>query len=283
MIRFGPSGNDAKFYAEGYNSSLDAPKWLSDMGLNALELNFGRGIRMKAETAKAIGDAARKYNISISVHAPYYINLASDDKAAVQKSYEYIAKCIEMLDLIDASDGANRVVIHTGSQKDLTRQVAVENCRKNLKWVADKLKQNGFKNFLLCIETMGRYKAIGTFTEIFDLCDIDDCIVPTVDFGHINAIEQGELQRNPERMVEIVEYMLSKIGNKPFHIHFQPTTFHEKGEHKHTNLADEKWAFPFEPLARVLKEKKLEPIIICESQLIMAQDALKLKKIYENI
>ena len=283
MIRFGPSGNDAQFYAEGFKSTVDAPKWLSKMGLNALELNFGRGARMKTETAKQIGDEARKYDISVSAHAPYYINLASSDPATVKKSYEYIKQCLEILNAVNASSGKKRVVIHTGFQKELTRDVAMENSRVNLKYVVDKLYADDFTDFLLCIETMGRPKAIGMLDEILDLCKTADEIVPTIDFGHINAIEFGELKRTPKRMTEIMQHVLESIGAKPFHIHFYPAIYRENGEHKHTHLDDEKWAFPFEPLAKFLKANNLSPTIICESENQMARDAVKLKNIYERV
>ena len=283
MIRFGPSGNDEQFYADGFKSTVDAPAWLGKMGLTALELNFGRGVRLKTETAAAIGAEARKHNIAISCHAPYYINLASEDAAIVKKSYEYIASCIRALDAVNASDGKKRIVIHVGSQKDLAREDAIANCKRNLKAVVDKLYKDGFSDFLLCIETMGRYRAIGNLVEICDICSVDACVVPTIDFGHVNAIEQGELQRNPERMRDIIEYTIAKIGDKPFHIHFHPTIYHQNGEHMHTHLDDAKWAFPFEPLARVLKEKNLEPTVISESQNQMARDALKMAKVYKNV
>ena len=77
MVYFGPAGNDAKFYADGNKSSVDAPRWLAGLGLNAYEISFGRGIRMTDKTAEIIGKQAAIYGVKISVHAPYYINLAN--------------------------------------------------------------------------------------------------------------------------------------------------------------------------------------------------------------
>ena len=77
MVRFGPAGNDIKFYADGNKSSVDAPHWLAGLGLDAYEISFGRGIRMTDKTAEIIGRQAETYHLKISVHAPYYINLAN--------------------------------------------------------------------------------------------------------------------------------------------------------------------------------------------------------------
>ena len=46
MIRFGPSGNSQIFYDEGNKSSLQAPKWCNEHGLNAYEYSFGRMFNM---------------------------------------------------------------------------------------------------------------------------------------------------------------------------------------------------------------------------------------------
>jgi len=287
------------FYAEGGKSSIQAPAWLAKMGLTAYEVNFGRGIKMGDKMAEELGVQARAHNISVSFHTPYYINLAADP-AEVQKSYAegarfvsgangsyaYIEKCLRIAKVVNASDGPLRLVIHVGSQCDLSRETAIENCKKNLLWVTKQLEKNKFDNFLLCIETMGRYKAIGTYREICEICKIDSRIIPTIDFGHINCIEQGALQRrDSDRMREIVEYCINEIGlekMKRVHIHFSAVEYTVKGEHAHSTLDNPAWAFPFEPLARIIKEKNLSPIIICESQGNMAQDAKKLADIWRE-
>ena len=46
MIRFGPSGNSKEFYDEGYKSTFQAMKWISEKGLTAYEYSFGRGVRI---------------------------------------------------------------------------------------------------------------------------------------------------------------------------------------------------------------------------------------------
>ena len=294
MIKFGPSGNDVLFYQQGNKTSVQAPAWLASMGLTAFEVNFGRGVKMGDKMAAELGAEARKHNIAVSFHTPYYINLASPDQIAIKNSLNYIEQVLKVAKIVNSpfsegvaphsGDGVvSRLVIHIGSQCDLARDVAIENCKKNLNWVIAELRNRGYRDFLLCIETMGRYKAIGNHQEICDICKIHPCVVPVLDFGHINCIEQGELQKNPERMGEIVEYCIAQLGMEKMrhvHIHFSAIKYSERGEHAHTTLDDQKWAFPFEPLARAIKKNNLEPTIICESQDIMAQDAQKLLQIW---
>ena len=80
MIRFGPSGNSDIFYEQGYKSSAQMPAWLGKMGLNAYEYQCSKGVKISAQLAGQIGEQARLNDIFLSIHAPYYINMASEEK-----------------------------------------------------------------------------------------------------------------------------------------------------------------------------------------------------------
>ncbi|MCL2756154.1 MAG: TIM barrel protein [Firmicutes bacterium] len=279
-IRFGPSGNDELFYAQGNKSTIQAPAWLSRMGLSAMEINFTRGTKMSVETARKIGDEARKYDIELSAHAPYYINLANDE--AFEKNYNWIKQCLVLLKEM----GFRRLVVHLATQGERSREDALKSVGINLIKIIEKLDSDGLSDFLLCIETMGKYSAIGNVEEICAFCKVDPRVIPTLDFGHINCLLQGELQTNPNKIGEVIEYVEREIGReklKIVHVHWSAIVYSEKGERYHTKLSDNKWSFSFEPFARIIKEKELTPVIICESDSIMAQDAQKLKREYEKI
>ena len=53
--KFGPGGNSALFAAKGHKSSLDAPAWVVDMGLDAYEYECGKGVNASLETFASIG------------------------------------------------------------------------------------------------------------------------------------------------------------------------------------------------------------------------------------
>ena len=86
MIRFGPSGNSESFYEAGYKSSYQMPKWLNDMGLKAYEYQCSKGVKISEPTATKIGEEALINDISLSIHAPYYINMASEEKERTAKT-----------------------------------------------------------------------------------------------------------------------------------------------------------------------------------------------------
>ena len=87
---FGPSGNSEEFYESKLTSTIQAPKWLKEQGLDAFEYSFGRGYIMSSQTAKDIGEEFRKNGIALSLHAPYYINFASQDEVLLGKTMGYI-------------------------------------------------------------------------------------------------------------------------------------------------------------------------------------------------
>lgn len=279
-VRFGPAGNDKLFYDQGYKSSIQAPKWLrEEMRLSAFEISCGRGIRMSTETAHKLRDEAKKYDIELSVHAPYFINLANPD--ALDKNYNYIESSIKLVNEM----GGTRIVVHPASQGKLERDVALENTEDSLRTIIARLDASGISNWLICLETMGKYRTIGDYKEVAELCKIDDRLIPTVDFGHLNCLLQGEMKHNENKIPEIMNYLEEHIGIeklKMLHIHWSAVEYSDKGEVRHTTLDDEKWNFSFLPLARVIKEKGLSPIIICESSEIMAQDAKRLNEIFDS-
>lgn len=281
MIKFGPAGNDKLFYDEGHKSTIEAPEWLNKMGLNAFEYSFGKGVLLKDETAIAIGEAMKEKGISVSVHAPYFINFANPDDEMAEKSYNYVLNSLHKLQLL----GGNRCVIHVGSCGKMQREDAIKLVADRLKILVKKVKDAGFENMFLCIETMGKQAQIGTYKEIVDLCKIDDMIMPTFDFGHINAVTGGTLKVK-EDFEKIFDYCFENLGEfrtKNVHIHFSKIEYSSKGEVKHLTFEDSIYGPEFEPLSMVLKERGYTPVIICESKEVMAQDALKMKNIYENM
>ncbi len=56
-------------------SSLEGIKRVSELGLDAMELEFVYGVRLNKDLAEKVGKIARSYHIVLTVYAPYCINL----------------------------------------------------------------------------------------------------------------------------------------------------------------------------------------------------------------
>lgn len=282
MIKFGPSGNCISFYEQGYKRSQEAPKWLREvMNLDAYEYSFGRGITLGDDTAIAIGEQAKLYNIEVSVHAPYYINFASAVEQNAQNSYMYVLNSLKKLRLL----GGNRLVVHTGSVAKLERPEALRLAKERLTILSDMLVNEGFSDMLICLEAMGKPAQIGSYKEVIDLCTISPQYIPTLDFGHINAVTGGTLKTS-EDYEEVIKYLFEVLGEekaKKTHIHFSKIEYGDKGEIRHLTLDDQVYGPEFEPLARVLKKYDMSPVVISESKEQMAIDAKRLKDIYLSV
>lgn len=281
MIRFGPSGNCTRFYEEGHTVSTDAPKWLAEQGLNAYEYSFGRGVNISPEKAAAIGEMGRAFDVEISVHAPYYVNLANPSDEMAAKSFGYIIKSYER-----ARDfGGKRVVFHPASVGKATRKEAVELAQRRMEILASIIRENGMDDCIFCPETMGKINQIGDVEEVTEFCKVADFFIPTIDFGHINARTFGSL-KTEEDYEHIVKHLINNLGFErasKIHVHFSKIEYSNGGEVRHLTFADSIYGPEFAPLARVIKKYNLSPVIICESDGTQADDALEMKRIYEAL
>ncbi|MGE5629855.1 MAG: TIM barrel protein [Caulobacteraceae bacterium] len=281
MILFGPSGNSDSFYEQGYKSSLDMPGWLRAMNLDAYEYSCARGMRINADIAEMLGERARENGIALSVHAPYYINLASGENKTIENSETYIFDTAEAAEKL----GAKRIVLHPGSSSKISRKTAFENVKKNLYKILEQWKDKKI-SAVLCPETMGKKNQIGTLEEVLELCLMDDALIPTLDFGHLHALNCGALKEKDDYR-RIFYSLLNTLGNKrgkTIHIHYSRIEYTEKGgEKKHWCYDDTQYGPEFEPLAECLEEYGVSATIICESRGTMAEDALKIKNIYNRI
>lgn len=279
MIKFGPSGNSASFYAAGYEHTEEAAGYVKEMGLNCFEYSFGRGVRMTEAKARSIGQAFAAQDVEISVHAPYFINFANPDDEMAAKSYGYVLDSAKMVRLM----GGKRIVFHPAAQGKDSRETAVSRAEDRLKILRDYIYLNELDGLMFCPETMGKLAQIGTPEEIVRFCRIDRVFTPCVDFGHVNAREQGSLKTAADYK-RLLEYMIGELGYermKHFHVHFSKIMYGAKGEIKHLTFADEVYGPQFGPLAEVLHELALEPYIVSESDGTQAEDAAAMKRMYE--
>ena len=281
MTKFGPSGNCDRFYAEGYEHTEEAAYFVRENGLDCFEYSFGRGIRMTEKKAESIRAAFEKEGVEISVHAPYFINFANPDDEMAAKSYGYVLDSARMLRAM----GGTRLVFHPATQGKDERSVAVDRTCDRLKILRDYIYLNDLQDLIYCPETMGKVAQIGTIEEIVRFCEIDSIFTPCVDFGHVNAREQGSL-KTVQDYLDRLSYMIDSLGYermKNFHVHFSKIQYGAKGEIRHLTFQDTVFGPEFEPLAEALCRLKLEPYIVSESDGTQADDAIAMKRMYENI
>lgn len=279
MIKFGPSGFCEDFSLE-HKSTEEMPEWLKKHNLDCYEISFTNGIRLSLETAEKYGKLFKDANIEISVHAPYYINFANPDPIMIEKSNGYIIESLKRMKFL----GAKKLVFHPGTQMKMTREEAFENTFINIKNLINILDDMGFQDYYLCPETMGKHGQIGTVEEIAKICAIDERIIPTIDFGHVNSFNGGSL-KNEEDFAEVFEILKKYLGDrfKKVHIHFSKIEYGKKGEIRHLTFEDDVYGPEFEPLAKVLKNYHIDACVISESAGTQTKDATIMQNIYQTV
>ena len=275
---FGPAGNADSF---PYKSSADAPRWLAQLGLDCYEYQCGKGVNVGAATARKIGAAAREAGVRLSLHAPYFINLANPDPDSLQKTIGYITAACQAADWM----GAGRVVIHSGALMKRTRREALDTARESLKTVIAACDDAGYGHISLCPETMGKINQLGDLDEVLELCTLDARLVPCVDFGHLYARSLGELTGEGacEAMLDRIRAVLGEARASAFHSHFSKIQFTPNGGEKmHLTFDQEDFGPDPAPLMAAIARRGWSPTFICESAGTQAEDALTMKKLYQE-
>ena len=276
---FGPAGNAESF---PYKSSVDAPRWLQELGLDCYEYQCGKGVRVKEDTAVALGRQAQEHGIALSLHAPYFINLANPDPESQEKTIGYITSSCLVADQM----GATRVVIHSGALMKRTREEAMNIALPFLKEIVAVCQDQGFGHITLCPETMGKINQLGDLDEVLRLCQVHESLIPCVDFGHLYARSLGkdEGAEAVERMLSRMESELGTDRASRFHSHFSHIEFTPNGGEKcHRTFDDDGGYGPaWEPLAQAVAARGWSPTFICESAGTQAEDALTMKRIYQS-
>lgn len=278
MVRFGPGGNSASFYADGKKSTLQAPEWVKNFGLDCYEYQGGQGIRGSIDSFKKIGEEAQKYGIELSVHAPYFISLSGTEEEKRLGSLKYIKQSIEAAEAM----GADIIVIHTGSASKISREEAASLAKDTMYRTLCELPDTKVR---FGLETMGKLNQLGTLEEVIDICKIDPRLCPVVDFGHLNARNIGNYFATEDDYKRLYDNISTHLGAEyaeNLHCHFSKIEYTKSGEKRHLTFADDIYGPPFEPLMNALHSVGVSSRIICESDGTMAEDALTMKKYYLN-
>ena len=278
--RFGPAGISDSFAAQGYKTSLDIPAYTAGMGLDAFEYQCGHGVRLAEDKARQMAALAAEKGIVFSVHAPYYISMSSLDEEKRLGSIRYLLQSAQLCRAL----GGRRIIFHPGSCGKQSRAAALEKALDTLRRGVEALDEAGYGDMTLCPETLGKIGQLGDLDEVLALCGVDKRIVPCIDFGHLNARTLGGI-RSKADYAAILDRMGEALGDeraRKFHVHFSRIEFSAGGEKRHWTFAETQFGPEPAPLMELLAERRLAPVVICESAGTQAEDARTLGQIYRH-
>ena len=281
VTRFGPAGTADSFKAMGFKKTIQLPEYLSRFGLNAFEYQCGRGVRVNAETVTQLGLLCKEQGIQLSLHAPYYISLSSVEEEKRRNSVTYIVDSAKAAKLM----GADRIVVHSGSAGKMSREEALSLAKETLRWAQDALDELNLGDVIICPETMGKVNQLGDLHEVMELCKVDERMLPTIDFGHLNARTFGSIKTQADyaAILDTVENELGADRASRFHSHFSKIMYTVPGGEKcHLTFEDTQYGPDFEPLMELIAKKGWTPRFICESAGTQTEDAAGLMASYKS-
>ena len=279
MVKFGPAGQD-DIFPTIHKKMTEMPAYLAAKGLSAFEYQCGHGVRVGKTLAAALGEEAKKHGVAISLHGPYYISLSSDEEEKRENSLGYILKSAQAVSWM----GGQRVVVHSGSVGKRSRAQALTLAVDTLTRAQKMLDEHGLSDIHICPETMGKIGQLGDLDEVLALCAVDERLIPCIDFGHLNARTGGGVN-SYEAMAAVLDTIENALGSqraRTFHAHFSKIEYSKGGESRHLTFEDTQYGPEFEPLARLIAQRELEPTIICESRGTQIDDAAYMLKTYKE-
>ena len=250
-----------KIGSAGFNTEI-AP-FLKESRMKCAEVEFVRQVYLKKEEKiEEIKNAALNKGIQLSVHAPYYVNLASLEPEKIVASKQRILSSARVGEAI----GAKFVCFHAGYYMQRDPKLVYNIISHHIAEMQDELNENGSK-IKLAPELMGKHSQFGTPEELVRLNKDIKGLSMTVDFAHYFARNLGK--PDYKKLVDMLP--------RTFHAHFSGIEYTDKGERRHLKIDP----LEFEKVLKELIAQKKNVTIINESTDTFG-DLAKMRKILDK-
>jgi bifunctional non-homologous end joining protein LigD len=266
-IRFGISGmppdggDDAEF--------LDG---LAARGHEAYELSFTKGFPWKEPRCESFGGLAAERGIALSIHAPYFAILTSDDpeKAKLTRS------AVEHTMKLAAAMGGRLVVAHTGYMRDRSPEQLHALAAQSLDVIAPKVRQLGV---VLGLEVGGSSRSFGTLGDIALIAAEYSFVHPVVDWAHLHAMSGGALTTT-EAFAGVFAFLRDNFPSwalDPLHSQFTDNEFGSSGEIRHVPYGD--GTLRIAPLVAAATQAGMDLTVISEAREDSSHEAIQAEMI----
>jgi len=252
-------------------------QYTASIGLDALELAWVNGVRVGEATCAVIKKAGEEAGVSLSVHAPYYINLNGEDEKW-PRLRKYLMDAAHFGNLAGATD----IIFHPGTYFGRPADEVLKVTIPRLQGCVDELRAAG-NPVTLRPETSGKAAMLGSLADTLAMAREIPGVVPCVDFAHLHArLGDGSMNSYDEWMAALDFYRKS-LGDEAIqhlHIHLSGINYGPRGEKNH--LVMEEADMDFKTLMRALHESGAQGRILCESP-VLEVDALKFKALWMEV
>ncbi len=218
---------------------------------------------------------AESLDVTLTVHAPYYVNLNAPDKVKLAASKKRVLDALSMGEIA----GVRSVCVHAAFNLGQPPETVYDNVRRA---VDDILKHKKlFPHVNLGLETMGKPTQFGTLEEVLRISR-EFGLYPVIDPAHLHARSNGAVNSTKEwnEMFDVYENYLGKKSLMTMHLHYSGIAYGPKGEKHHLPLreSDAQW----KDFLNVLKDRDIGGTVVCESPLL-EEDTLLLQKEFARL
>lgn len=275
-LLFGTAGPPASSKRKTTESGV---RRVSEIGLGCMEVEFVKGVKMGGETAAAVKKAAGECGITLSCHAPYYINLASPEKKKRRDSMKRLFDAARIGSLC----GARNIVFHPGfyMKRDPGKVYGI--IRQRVEKVLEMLDENGIDGVVLRPELTGKPTVFGSADEVLALSAELDNVLPCIDFSHhyTRTLGRCNTYRCFSQLLEKLGGALGGDALRDMHIHLSGIEYTQAGERRHLPAAESK--LRYREVLRALAAFDAAGLLICESPgKSKEKNTLTFKKYYEK-
>lgn len=220
-----------------------------------------------------IGDMAKRLDVNMSIHTPYYMDLGSNTELTeiCLNSIRYAALTMNALqgDIVVTSLG-----LYDGK---MPREDVDNNIFENVAMLMDWWQGNGLTP-RLGIEITGQQDVFGSLDQVLDLCEAIEGVTPVINFSHHHSRTNGSLVDSND-FLELLD-QVEPYSNGRIHTAFAGVDYTDGNEKRLTPI--KKGDLKFEPLAEALIEMKPDATIISTSPLL-EHDAMYMRIIHERV
>jgi deoxyribonuclease-4 len=261
-LRFGPSGLHHELDVEGAVEAVAAA------GFDAVEVGFVSGFTLDYPAAERLGEAARRHDVALSIHAPLFAFPGHPDEKKAKQALGALDRSAGLA----AACGAEVVVIHPGFWLGRERAQTIDDVVASLEALRERLVAKE-RAVAFGLEVMGRVRELGSADDVVEIAARLDWVRPVLDFAHMHATSDGAYLD-----VEAFATALGAVDavlepGAPFHIHFSDIAYANRNETKHLPYGE--GTLRAEPLGAALARFERPATVISEAPDLASTEAIK--------
>ena len=261
-IRFGPSG---------LSSDVDpatAVAAVAAAGYDAVEVGFVSGFTLDYPAAERLGEAARRHDVALSIHAPLFAFPGHPD----EKKSKQALGALDRSAGLAAACGAEIVVIHPGFWLGRERAHALDDVVASLAALRERLVAKD-RAVAFGLEVMGRVRELGSADDVIEIAARVEWVRPVLDFAHMHATSDGAYLEVDAFSTALAAVDAVLEPGAPFHVHFSDIAYANRNETKHLPYGD--GTLRAEPLGAALARFERPATVISEAPDAASTKAIK--------